>query len=347
MDRKQLTPIVFLLIVLALVLLGSYFVLRPFMAEIVISIVLVSAFYPVYNRLLGWLKGRKSLAALIMCLAILLIIIVPLVDFVFFLSGKSIDAYSSIQHYLEANPVETIVNNSFFEKYKFLNIDGINFKDYVMNIAGNINEFIISNVANLVKSATQFVTSLILVVFTMYFFFKDGDRLLKRIMELTPLANKYDRAIFKKFRDVSYSVIVSTFITSIVQGIAGAIGFAIIGLPAFFAGIFMAVLALLPYVGSAFVWLPVGIYLILIGSVWQGVFLLLWGFLVVSVIDNILRPFLMKGKAEVHPIFIFFSILGGITVFGFWGLLFGPLIIAITVTILDIYEAEFKEVLEK
>lgn len=347
MDRKQLTSVIFLLIVLGLVLVGSYLVLRPFLPEIIIAMVLVSAFYPVYHWLLGKLKGRKSLAALIMCLAILLVIIVPLVDFVFFLSGKSIEAYGAIEHYFEVNPVENVINNGVFEKYKFLNVDGINFKDYLINIAGNINDFILASATNLIKGATRFVTSLILVVFTMYFFFKDGDRLLKKIMELTPLANKYDRAIFKKFRDVSYSTILSTFITSIVQGLVGAIGFAIIGLPAFFAGIFMTVLALLPYVGSAFIWLPVGLYLILTGSIWQGVFLLLWGFLVVSVIDNVLRPFLMKGKAEVHPIFIFFSILGGITIFGFWGILFGPLIIAITVTILDIYEKEFKEVLEK
>jgi predicted PurR-regulated permease PerM len=109
----------------------------------------------------------------------------------------------------------------------------------------------------------------------------------------------------------------------------------------------MAVLALLPYVGTALVWVPIGIYLLAVGQVWQGIFLLLWGLLVISTIDNLLRPFLMKGKTEVHPIFIFFSILGGIALFGFWGIIFGPLIIAVAVTLLDIYEEEFKEVLER
>jgi len=347
MDHKHLASVIFLLIILVLVLLASFFVLRPFLTEIIIAIVLVSIFYPVYNWLLAKLKGRKSIASLIMCLLILLLIIIPLTNFIFYLSGRSIQAYGVIKEYLEKNSIEQIINYGVLERFEFLGIKNINFEDYLINIAGKINDFIISIATAFLRGTTQFITSLILIIFTMYFFFKDGDRLLNKLMELTPLANKYDKAIFKKFRDVGYSTIISTFVTAIAQGLVGAIGFIIIGLPAFFPAVIMTVLALLPYIGAAFVWLPVGIYLLVVGQVWQGIFLLAWGMLVVSLIDNVLRPFLIKGKAEVHPIFIFFSILGGITLFGFWGIIFGPLIIAITVTILDIYETEFKEVLER
>jgi len=168
-----------------------------------------------------------------------------------------------------------------------------------------------------------------------------------RIMHLTPLPNKYDREIFKKFRDVSYSVIVSTFITAIVQGSVGAIGFIIVGVPAFFAGVAMALFALVPYIGAAIIWLPTAIYLLVVGQTWQGIFLLVWGFGVVSVIDNLLRPYLIRGRAEVHPLIIFFSILGGIIAFGFWGMIIGPIIVAITFTLLHIYELEYGDVLEK
>jgi predicted PurR-regulated permease PerM len=347
MDQKKLTSVIFLLVILVLVLLASFFVLRPFLTEIIIAMVLVSIFYPLYGWLLGKLKGRKSIASLIMCLLILILIIVPLVNFVFYLSGRSIEAYGAIREYLEKNPIEEIINHGVLEKLDFFGLKNVKLQDYLINIAGKINEFIISVATAFLKGTTQFVTSLILIIFSMYFFFKDGDRLLGKLMELTPLANKYDRAIFKKFRDVGYSTILSTFITAIVQGLVGGIGFMIIGLPAFFPAVIMTVLSLLPYIGSAIVWLPVGVYLLFVGQIWQGIFLLAWGLLVVSLIDNFLRPYLIKGKAEVHPIFIFFSILGGIALFGFWGIIFGPLIIALTVTILDIYEKEFKEVLEK
>ena len=347
MPHKQITSVVFLLGALILALLGSIFVLRPFLNEIVISIILVSIFYPLYKWMLKKVGNRTSLASLIMCALILIVIIVPIINFIFILSTKSVDAYGTARQYLETKSFEQIINNDIRARLGLKFLYAVDVRNYLISMAGRINEFIISTATALLVGTTQFITSLVLIIFSMYYFFKDGDRLLKRVMDLTPLANKYDRAIFTKFRDVGYSAIISTFITAIVQGLVGAIGFMIVGLPAFFPAVFMAVLALLPYVGTALVWVPIGIYLLAVGQVWQGIFLLLWGLLVISTIDNLLRPFLMKGKTEVHPIFIFFSILGGIALFGFWGIIFGPLIIAVAVTLLDIYEEEFKEVLER
>ena len=121
----------------------------------------------------------------------------------------------------------------------------------------------------------------------------------------------------------------------------------IVGLPAFFPGLLMGFLALLPYIGTGFIWFPAGIYLLVIGKIWQGIFMLIWGFGVISTVDNAIRAYMIKGKAEVHPIFVIFSLLGGISLFGFWGILFGPLIISLAVTIMHIYELEYAEVLEK
>jgi len=90
------------------------------------------------------------------------------------------------------------------------------------------------------------------------------------------------------------------------------------------------------------IWLPVGIYLLIAGQIWQGIFLLTWGGLIVSMIDNLIRAYIIKGKAQVHPIFIIFSILGGISLFGFWGIIFGPLIISLAATVMHIYETEYK-----
>jgi len=104
----------------------------------------------------------------------------------------------------------------------------------------------------------------------------------------------------------------------------------------------MGFLSLLPYIGAGFVWFPAGIYLLFIGKIWQGVFLLIWGIFAVSMIDNVVRAYIIKGKAQIHPILIILSILGGISLFGFWGVFLGPLIISIAITVFHIYELEYK-----
>ncbi|MFZ2310369.1 MAG: AI-2E family transporter, partial [Patescibacteria group bacterium] len=156
-----------------------------------------------------------------------------------------------------------------------------------------------------------------------------------------PLEDKYDREIFNKFKEISYTTMVSTFVVAIAQGLVGALGFAVVGFPAFLAGVLVALLSLLPYLGSMIFYIPVGLYYLIVGDTWQGIFVLAWGFFIIGTIDNIIRAWMLKGKAMINPIFILFSILGGIILFGFWGVVLGPLIVSIAATILHIYSLEF------
>jgi predicted PurR-regulated permease PerM len=206
--------------------------------------------------------------------------------------------------------------------------------------------FIISGATALITGVSNFIISLLLVFFTMFFLFIEGRSLLRRVMELTPLSNKYDKLIWIKFRDVSYTTIVASFATAFAQTIVAVIGFVIVGLPALLAGVLIFIFSFVPYVGTVVVWLPAAIYLFAIGKIWQGIFMLIWGGLVISLIDNFVRPILIKSKAQVHPMILFFSIFGGIIVMGFWGVIFGPLIVALAFTILHIYELEYFSVLE-
>ncbi|MHB8904399.1 MAG: AI-2E family transporter, partial [Patescibacteria group bacterium] len=121
----------------------------------------------------------------------------------------------------------------------------------------------------------------------------------------------------------------------------------IVGFPPFLAGVLVALLSLLPYLGSMIFYVPVGLYYLAVGKIWQGIFVLLWGMLIIGTIDNVIRTYMIKGKVAVNPIFAFFSILGGIALFGFWGMILGPLIIALAVTVFHIYEIEFADSLER
>ena len=311
---------------------------------------MVSIFYTPYQWLVKKFKNRRNLAALVMCILIIALVVIPITNFIVYTAQKSVEAYSSTVKSINKDSLDGLINSGIFNKVNIDNSLGLSsdsLKNFIIDMAKKLNSWFMSGAAILIKGTTNFIVSLILIIFTMFFFFVDGEKMLAKLMYWTPLPNKYDKRIFNKFRAVSYSTVISTFVTAIAQGLIGALGFIIVGVPAFFAGVAMAFLSLVPYIGTAIVWLPVGIYLLIIGKIWQGVFLLIWGGVVVSSVDNLIRAYIIKGKAQVHPIFIIFSILGGISLFGFWGVIFGPLIISLAVTVLSIYELEYKEALEK
>jgi predicted PurR-regulated permease PerM len=345
--NKTIIPKAFLLLLLIFVTWACYLIFKPFLVEIIAAAILVSIFYTPYEWLANKLKGSNKTAALIMCLLVVLIVIVPIVNLIVYGAQQSVEAYGEVIKYVETNNVDNVIKDNVLARADLFGFNGESFKELIIDVTKGMSNWFASGAASFVKGTTGFVVSLILIVFTMFFFFVDGKKMVEKLMHWTPLSNKYDKEIFKKFRDVSFSTVISTFVTAIAQGLIGAVGFLIVGLPAFLPAVFMAFLSLIPYVGAAIVWLPAGIYLLFMGKIWQGVFMLVWGGVFVSNIDNLIRAYLIQGKAKVHPIFIIFSILGGIALFGFWGVIFGPLIISLAVTILHIYEMEYEEVLEK
>ncbi|MFA5076097.1 MAG: AI-2E family transporter [Patescibacteria group bacterium] len=345
-DKKVISQI-FLFGILAVALYFCYLLLKPFLMIIVVAGMLVSIFYGLYERLARRLGNRQGWAALIMCILITVLIILPVTQFVLYLSKKSVEGYGLVRQSIINGEMQYIIDEKILSRFDWIDPRFLNVQDFLIKSSGKISDTLVSGGTSLVKGTTQIFTGFMLLIFTIFFLFRDGEKLVKRMMYLTPLSNKYDKEIFQKFRDVSYSSIISTFVTAIAQGVVGAVGFIIIGIPAFFPGVAMAFVALLPYVGAALVWFPVAIYLLIVGQIWQGIFLLAWGFLAVSMADNLLRPLIIKGKAQVHPLIIFFSIFGGILLFGFWGVLIGPIIISVAFTILHIYEMEYEDVLER
>lgn len=343
----------FLLILVFLVLVGCYFIFRPFLTEIFVAAILASIFYTPFSRLSLMLKGRKNLAALIMCLLLLVVIILPSMKLLVYAGEKSVVAYNSAVYFFSSHSVDEFLGSDFFQRgaLRYINLGSINldneaFKGTMLEVFKQSSNWLISGATFALRETTNFIISLLMIILSMFFFFVDGKGMLKRLMYLSPLPNKYDLEIFNKFRAVSYTTFISTFVAAISQGVIAAIGFAIVGFPPFFAGVLVALLSMLPYLGSAIFYVPVALYYLLIGEIWQGVFILLWGALIISTIDNLIRSYMIKGKAEINPIFVLFSILGGIFLFGFWGVILGPLVLALTVTIFHIYELEFCESLE-
>jgi len=344
--KKDNLSRLFLITLLVLVFVACYLVFKPYLSEILIAAVLVSIFYGLYEKLVRFLRGKRNLAAGIMCFILVLVIIIPIVNLIIYSGQQSVQAYQSTVQFLNENKMETVLEDSYLSQLNVFGFDPSSIEQFIMDTLKKSSNWLVDGATTLIAETTKFIFSLFMIILTMFFFFVDGKNMLNKIMYWSPLKNSYDLEIFKKFRSVSYTIFVTTFVTAAAQGLVGAIGFIIIGLPAFFAGILMGFLSLLPYIGAAFIYVPVGVYLLFIGEVWQGIFLLLWGSIILGNTDNILRGYMIKGKAQVNPIFIIFSILGGIVLFGFWGVIIGPLIISIAVTVLHIYELEYANSLD-
>ncbi|MFA5421052.1 MAG: AI-2E family transporter [Patescibacteria group bacterium] len=334
----------FLIILLVLSLFACFLIFKPFLIEIVIAAVLVSFFYKPFKFFTKVFRGKKWLAAALVCILVLLIVIIPVTNLIIFSGKKSVTAYTETVNFI--NNASEDIKSGILSRTEIINIDEDSVKNAVLEVTKIIRDWITKGAGMIVKGTTGFVVSLVLIVLTMFFFFLDGRNMVEKLKLWSPLPNKYDSELFQKFREISYTAVISTFATAIVQGFVGAVGFLIIGLPAFYAGILIAFFSLIPYIGSMIVYVPVGIYLLLIGEVFKGLFMLAWGVIIIGNTDNIIRAYLLTGKSKINPIFIIFSLIGGLALFGFWGLIIGPLIIAISATIFHIYELEFKKELD-
>lgn len=336
----------FLIFLVIAALAATLYVFKPFLVDIAIAAVLVTIFYKFYLKLTKFLHGHRRTASFLMCLILLVIIILPTINLVIYTANKSVLAYNEAVVYFENNSFSQALNHPVAERlnlsYFFSDIKDNNLiNNTMLDFLKGFSNTLITAAKSLVVGTTSFIVSLVVIIFTMYFFFIDGKKLLNYLTYLLPLKEKYTEEIFKKFHEISSTTIISTFAAALAQGTVGAIGFGIVGFPAFLAGIIIAFLSLIPVLGSALFYAPVGLYYLMMGQIWQGIFVLLWGFLIIGTVDNIVRAVMIKDKAQINPIFVILSILGGIAVFGFWGVVLGPLVVSLLVTILHIYSLEF------
>jgi predicted PurR-regulated permease PerM len=202
-------------------------------------------------------------------------------------------------------------------------------------IAAHLGAF----VASVGQAAVRIGIGLFLVAVALYYFFLDGDRWRERVVRLVPLPAADTRMFFERFHRVSVAVLVGNLGTALAQALAATLGYYIFGVPVpLIWGSATLFAALIPLVGPALVWLPAALVVGFEAGWLRGGGLALWGLLVVSVVDNIVRPLLTKRGLQLHPLLVFVAVLGGTLAFGFVGLFVGPLVIALVITVLDVYE---------
>lgn len=326
-----------------------FVVMAPFFIPIFWAIVFVILFYPYYEWVLRKTAGRSALASFLACMSIALFIIIPLAILGSVLAGQLLDIYDWAEKYLQQMSTKAHQSPLFIvqilERYigDFVDVRALNLRGVFANMIREVAGYAGEGVGSFIKSFAEFFIHLFLAFFTMYFLFKDGDRLFRMVKDLIPMNEHHKNDIIRRNRDVIYATIYGGVLVGGVQALLGGMAFWFLGVPGTLLLSFaMFLTTFLPSVGSALVWGPVAIYLLAIGQIPGGVGLVIWGIFVIGLVDNIMRPYIIGNKTNLHPLLLFFSIFGAVNVFGLIGIIAGPLILSIGQAMIEFYHEYVK-----
>jgi predicted PurR-regulated permease PerM len=339
---------VFLLIFLALVLYFVGRILKPFFPALTWSAILATVFYPVYQRVERFLH-RRELASVICCMLLTVAIILPVVALVFLMAGESVKAYRTLEDMIAGGVPARIaaIHNStayttLIEQLREMGVPGPNIADTAMRAVRAGSRFLVEHSATVVSGFMNFILQLFVMLFGLYYLFLEGPQILRELRALIPLRPEYEEQIMQKFTGVVHATFTGSLAVALVQGALGGLGFLIFGISSpLLWGAGMALVSLVPVVGTALIWGPVVIYYLLTGSVLKGLVMLAVFGVAVGSVDNILKPIVIQRGMEIHTLWVFVSVIGGLSVFGFLGLVLGPFLFTILVVLLEIYKVEF------
>jgi predicted PurR-regulated permease PerM len=348
--KRETTFAVAALLLFAGVVWLFYRMMAPFLAPIAWGAILVVTVQPLHTRLCKRFR-RRGIPALLMTLLVAIVIIVPVILLGFSLVDEASGLYARVQEAVGTQGVGwpdlrqlPWVQSLTGHLEGVVDLSGLDINKAVLDVLGRVSSFIVSHATSLLTNIGRTMLQFLLVLLTMYYLFKDGDGLLKLMKESIPLPSARSEKILAHITNVVRATIYGGLAVSAFQGIMGGLMFWIMGVPSpVFWGAVMAVLTLIPLLGAYIVYLPAAAFLVSEGSIIKGIILAAWGVGVVSQIDNFLTPMLLSGRTRLHPILLFFSIMGGLLHFGFLGLVLGPVVASVFVAVFDLYRDAIRD----
>ncbi|MGZ6091986.1 MAG: AI-2E family transporter [Polyangiales bacterium] len=297
---------------------------------------------PTYRFLNRHLHERRSTAAALTTVLTGLVVAICGTLVVWILTREVLTLVAMTQRKLASGSLADLIGERGVRLLGRLGVDREQIAPRVRDELSRAAGWAASVATTVLQTATSAALGLLVALMTMYYVLLEWPTLPVRLERVLPLDPRHTRALMLEFRDVGRSALVGTIATALVQGLLAGIGFAIAGLPQILTlGLLTALGSFVPIVGTAVVYVPIAMYLILIGSTGAGVFVLLWGVIVVMAIaDYVIRPRIVGGKGQGHPFLLLLAILGGIEVFGLPGLFVGPVLMTMFVAVLRIYERE-------
>lgn len=321
-------------------------ILWPFFGTVLWAVIAAILFAPVYRRLLPSMRHRRTPAALATVGIITVMVILPLTLIPSLMVREAAGVYARIQS------GEVNVGAYFRQVFNALpdwviallnRFDLTNVADIQERLSAGLlrsTQFFATHALSIGQNTFDFIVGLFVMLYLLFFLLRDGDELVRRIQDAVPLRPDQRRALFDKFTVVVRATVKGNIVVAVVQGALGGLMLWFLGIhAATLLGALMAILSLLPAVGAALVWLPIAVYLLATGAVWQGIVLIAWGVLVIGLVDNVMRPVLVGKDIKMPDYIVLISTLGGIAMFGVNGFVVGPLIAAMFMAAWDIFAA--------
>jgi predicted PurR-regulated permease PerM len=340
---------VFLLLLAIGISILFYQMVRGFLVSVFLAAIVAGLSQPLYRRLLRWFKGRKGAASAVTLLVVLLAIIMPLTGFLGLVAKEAVEVSQTIRPTIERLVAEPTEVDRLLDRLPFMDrLDP--YRDQIIQkvgeFAGWIGSFLVNSLAATTRGTAAFFFQLFIMLYAMFFFLIDGRAVLDKILYYMPLAPEDENRMVARFVSVARATIKGTMVIGIVQGGLAGLAFAVAGIEgAVFWGTIMVVLSIIPGIGTALVWVPAVVYLFAIGRVGTAIALFIWCAAVVGTVDNVLRPWLVGKDTKMPDLLILLSTLGGLLLFGAVGIIIGPIVAALFVTVWDIYGIAFKEYL--
>jgi len=347
MNSKR-TTIIFLSALLLIALVLTFVITQPFLRPFAFAIILAVVFYPLHEHILGWTKQRAGTASLLSTLLLILLFGVPTFIITMLAANEALTA----THYLGRRSAEeggftlfvmTLVERPLQLVGHWIDLSKYDINNIIRSNAQKVSVGMVGLGANVLGGVARFITDSLITFVVVFFLFRDGKEWAYRAGVLMPLSPKQVTRLYRNISDTIIANVYGILSVGVAQGVLTGIAMRIVGMPSsLLLGLAAGFASIIPVIGSALIWAPVAIYLLVTGSIWKGVFLLLWGVLVVSSIDNVIRPWVVGGRVELHPLVLVFFILGGVQAFGFLGLFLGPVVASVLAALGDILREELK-----
>jgi len=331
---------------LILVSLLFLYLLTPFFSPIFWAAVIASIFRPLYERFnKKW--NRPSICATAILLIIALIIMLPGSIIGSLLFSESVRIYESLS--VDGGSVGNIVtsitdavkDNPYITR---LHVDEKFWTEKFSEIARSISNYIFINLKALTQNTLVFIVQFAVMLYTLFFFIRDGDKFLGMVMRVFSLGQEREKVLYEQFVATTRATLKVTLIIGGLQGSMGGLIFWVTGIEgALLWGVVMVLMSIVPVVGCSVIWVPASVIMLLTGHIWKGILILAFGVIVISVVDNLLRPVLLGRDVQMHPLLIFLSTLGGLSLFGFSGFVIGPIIASLLLAIWAMYDQFYRD----
>ena len=331
---------VVIFVVTAIALYLCWLMLQPFIGVLMWAVVLVIIFNPVHQRLVARTRS-PGWSALLSCLLVIVTILLPISLITLALVNEAAGAAKMLQENAHTllNPDSPLTGRFLRWLGQYVDIERLRDQQFVTERLQALSGVIAGRTIGVVGGLLGAVVEIFFVIFTMYYLFRDGERLRDALIDALPLERRQSEEIFARTRDVIGASVYGVLVIAAIQGVLGGLAFWALGLPSpLLWGVVMLILSMIPMAGSFIVWVPAAIYLAVSGQWGKAALLTAWGALVIGTVDNFLRPKLVGERTRLHELIIFFAVLGGLQVFGVLGLVLGPVIVAITIALLDVFK---------